>query len=61
MAHFSPGLVHEQPLAGTLAGVAFGSAQIRGNSVAGAVVAHAVANATLATAALVTGNFALLG
>jgi exosortase E/protease (VPEID-CTERM system) len=55
------GLMHEQPLAGTLAGLAFGLAQIRGKRVADAVLAHAAANATLAAAVLVTGNFALLG
>lgn len=61
LASLAFGLVHEQPVAGTLAGIAFGIAQIRGQSVTDAVVAHAVANATLAAAAVVTGDFALLG
>jgi exosortase E/protease (VPEID-CTERM system) len=55
------GLIHHHFIAGTLAGIAFGVAQIRSGRVIDAVAAHAAANATLAVAVLFTRNWELLG
>lgn len=53
------GLLHGRWIAGSLAGAAFGVAALRRGRLADAFAAHAVANATLAAWALVTGEWSV--
>lgn len=55
------GALHGQWLAGTLAGLAFAAAKLRRGRLGDAVLAHAVANAVLAAAALWGGRLDLWG
>ncbi|SMP27350.1 exosortase E/protease, VPEID-CTERM system [Shimia sagamensis] len=54
------GFMHDRLLAGTLAGVAFGLLYLRRSETSDAIVAHIVANATIAIAALLTAKWALI-
>lgn len=54
------GLIHQHVVAGVLAGFAYGAVQIRSGRVTDAIVAHAVTNATLVVAVLVSGNWGIL-
>ncbi|MFY0662134.1 MAG: exosortase E/protease, VPEID-CTERM system [Shimia sp.] len=54
------GLMHDRVLAGTLAGVAFGLLYLRRSETSDAIVAHIVANASIALAALLTAKWALI-
>ncbi|WP_198037847.1 CAAX prenyl protease-related protein [Rhodobacter xanthinilyticus] len=51
------GLLHQDAVAGTLAGLAYGALTLKGRGLSDAVVAHATTNALLAAHVLVTGQY----
>lgn len=51
------GALHQRWLAGTIAGLCFGAAQIRGGRLEDAVLAHAIANALIAADVLLFGSW----
>ena len=51
------GLLHQDAVAGTLAGLAYGALTLKGRGLSDAVVAHATTNALLAAHVLATGQY----
>jgi exosortase E/protease (VPEID-CTERM system) len=52
--------LHSRPLAAAIAGIIFAAVMLRRGRVFDAIVAHAVANALIAAAALATGQWSLI-